>query len=66
VDETRKLEIIERLNKKIAVLEKRRAYIKTGFYQESELIDINSAIREIKRKIKLLEKTDVETSLVYE
>lgn len=49
---------VDRLNKKILALENKREYIKTGVYQESELIDINSAIREVKRKIKLLEKSE--------
>ena len=58
MDETRRLEIIEGLNRKITKLEKKREYIEKGFYHKSELININSAIREIKRKIKLLEKSE--------
>jgi hypothetical protein len=54
---------IESLKQKLINLEKRRIHILNGCYYESEIIEITSAIREVKRKIKALEKLRVSIPL---
>ena len=66
MEELKKSEAVEILKKKIAILERKREYIKTKYYYDSEILDINAGIREIKRKIKLLEKSEDTTSITNE